>query len=347
MSGREFVGAVLSLWALTSACASDPNEPGTGLVTLAYQGTSGVELTDVEGTVHRTLVPDAAPLAWSPDGKLLAVRKGEGVWLASLADDRVSEFVPSTEWGGFAASTWSPNGRELLLERFGTFSAHSCPTDLARYSLDQSYPPQAVYRAPSRIVCWGGGAKGFTWADWSPDGSHVVVHDWYQVYVVSRDGMTERLLTEGRQPDWSPDGSAIVYVAGPLRDLCPYGPDATLHLISTNGSNDLELTDPAANETDAAPAWSPDGSKIAFVRHGLAPDSTITWAHAYIVDRDGSNEHQLAVLPSGNLLHPTWSPDGLHLAYSGHAGTYVVNADGSGFRRVSDARAYTPAQWRP
>jgi Tol biopolymer transport system component len=84
------------------------------------------------------------------------------------------------------------------------------------------------------------------------------------------------------------------------------------------------------------------------VRRVHAPDNTVTSVLAYLVDADGTNERQLAELPLNEIdVHPSWSPDGLHLAYSGYGGTYVVNVDGSGFRLVSDARAHTPAQWRP
>jgi Tol biopolymer transport system component len=77
---------------------------------------------------------------------------------------------------------------------------------------------------------------------------------------------------------------------------------------------------------------------------GHGPDSTVTSVHAYVIDRHGSNERQLAALPVGSFL-PTWSVDGLHLAYSGD-GTYVVDLDGTGFRLVS-AHPTPPAQWRP
>ena len=85
-------------------------------------------------------------------------------------------------------------------------------------------------------------------------------------------------------------------------------------------------TTPGTNQTDTDPAWSPDGSKVAFVRLGHAPDSSVTSTQAYVVDRDGTNERQLAVLPVESvqpfdrLFHPTWSADGLHLAYSGGGG---------------------------
>jgi dipeptidyl aminopeptidase/acylaminoacyl peptidase len=329
----------------------------SAIYTLAYQGSSGVELTDAAGTVHRTLVPDAYLVAWSPDGRLLAVRDvglvGSGirvdrVWLVSPEDGGLREFASSIYL--LTVGAWSPDGRELLLEGFAP--SNSCPTVLARYPLDHSFSPQEVYRASGGLACSGGGLKGITWADWSPDGSQIVVHEAVpvpdngpqvqQIYVISRDGTAKRVLAEGRQPDWSPNGSAIVYATGPF-----YG-RATLHLVNPDGSNDRQLTSPALNETDEEPAWSPDGSKVAFVRLGLAPDSTVTSVHAYVIDADGTNEHQLAVLPGDEPAHPAWSPHGLHLVYSGYGGTYVVDADGSGFRLVSNARAATVlAQWRP
>jgi Tol biopolymer transport system component len=169
-----------------------------------------------------------------------------------------------------------------------------------------------------------------------------VIHDGRvaekKTYLLSRDGTSQRLLAEGVRPDWSPDGSAIAYVT-------PVAGHRTLRLIDPDGSNDRQLTAPATNETDADPAWSPDGSTVAFVRYGLAPDSSVTSVHAYVIDRDGTNERQVAVLPVGSF-HPTWSADGLHLAYSGGGGTCVVNVDGSGFRLVSTQPTH-PAQWRP
>jgi hypothetical protein len=62
----------------------------TAIYTLAYRGESGLELTDAAGTVHRTLILDADPLAWSPDGRLLAatnfVDGVSRVWLSSPDD---------------------------------------------------------------------------------------------------------------------------------------------------------------------------------------------------------------------------------------------------------------------
>lgn len=316
----------------------------TAIYTLAYRGDSGVELTDAAGTVHRTLILEAAdPLAWSPDGRLLAATSFVGgftrVRLASPDDGgrrTLSDGISRDHYAG----VWSPDGRELLLETVAR--SHHTFVGLARYPLDESYPPQAVFSVQWEFFGVGVprelGLRGYTWPDWSPDGSQIVIHDLQQTFILSRDGATQRLLADGIQPDWSPDGNQIVYVAS-------VDGHATLRLIDPDGSNDRPLTAPATDETDIDPAWSPDGSTVAFVRQGLAPDSSVTSVHGYLVHRDGANARQVAVLPVG-AFHPTWSADGLHLAYSGGGGTYVVNVDGSGFHLVS-THPTQPAQWRP
>ena len=97
----------------------------------------------------------------------------------------------------------------------------------------------------------------------------------------------------------------------------------------------------------SAPAWSPDGRMIAFVRgHGNK-------AEIYVLNADGSGQRRLA-----RGSDPAWSPDGRKIAFSrwlpwvGGAGgqfeIFVMNADGSEQRRLTrnaerdDAPAWSP-----
>jgi Tol biopolymer transport system component len=80
------------------------------------------------------------------------------------------------------------------------------------------------------------------------------------------------------------------------------------------------------------PAWSPDGSRIAFDREG----------EIHVINVAGAEEITLA---SGR--HPTWSPDGARIAFTSADGIAVMLADGSGVTTLirHDFRSDTYAVW--
>jgi Tol biopolymer transport system component len=77
------------------------------------------------------------------------------------------------------------------------------------------------------------------------------------------------------------------------------------------------------------PAWSPDGRRLAFVENEDNRPVGIV-----VIEEDGTRRG-VAGRWSGQ---PAWSPDGTQLLYKSYAGTddgiVVVNADGSGTRRI-------------
>lgn len=92
---------------------------------------------------------------------------------------------------------------------------------------------------------------------------------------------------------------------------------------------------------DFNPAWSPDGTKIAFERN----------SEIYAMNADGTG--QTILTGEGIDLFgssPTWSPDGSKIAFSGSAGLasgiYVMNADGTGVELLSTGPVFNPA-WSP
>lgn len=179
--------------------------------------------------------------------------------------------------------------------------------------------------------------------NWSLDGERIAFScringDDLDIWVMdAADGANLVNLTEdhpGNQamPSWSPrlaDGSHRIayeqYVSG----------EPQIWTMKDDGSDPKQLT----AGLDMQPAWSPDGTTIAFQRTGVA-----TYGDIYLVDADGGNERGFVglYLP-GPQWSPSWSPDGRFLAFaSAHdtygSGTtisqiYTVWADGSKLAR--------------
>jgi Tol biopolymer transport system component len=85
-----------------------------------------------------------------------------------------------------------------------------------------------------------------------------------------------------------------------------------LHLIAADGLGDTALTSGPAEER--APAWSPDGTQIAFVRRtGLTEKPTRV--DLYVMNADGTDLRRLTKGP-GLKQDPSWSPDGLQIVFS-------------------------------
>lgn len=99
-----------------------------------------------------------------------------------------------------------------------------------------------------------------------------------------------------------------------------------LYIANTDASEMRQLTSYPGDEY--SPSWSPDGSRIVFVRN-----SDVEEANIYVIDNDGSDLRQLTQGAEVDA-EPTWSPDGALIAFertgdSGHAELFTMMPDGS------------------
>ena len=133
----------------------------------------------------------------------------------------------------------------------------------------------------------------------------------------------------GMSPDISPEGTRVASVTS------RYG-EHTYEIITSDldGENVKRVTD--SKESSIWPKWSPDGSRIAFARgrdHQLGGNNRF---HLYTMLKDGSDVQPVGHEAGAVSGPPVWSPDSRRLAFrnSGADALYVVNADGSGLRRI-------------
>ncbi|HEV2147090.1 MAG TPA: hypothetical protein VGR37_06790 [Longimicrobiaceae bacterium] len=310
--------------------------PGTLVWVSERDGNPDVYAARPSGEGVRRLAggPEADyPAALAPDGSavlVISVTEESGdqleqMLLYPLAGGAPRPIGPRTSRS--RSPSWSPDGRWLVFE-----SDEASFRDLYRIGSDGA--------SPLRLT---NDEHGNFEPAVSPDGAWIAFASSRdgdaELYLMRADGSEQRRLTAFHRDDWgamwSPDARMLAFLSD--RE----GSDR-IFVVRPDGTGIRRLTGAAANTGTAAtevkeaePAWSPDGARLAFVRH----------------TRDGTARIQVADLATGRVTElsdgqgrdgsPTWSPDGRYLAFTsdrdGDPELYLMRADGTGVTRLTHA----------
>ncbi len=198
---------------------------------------------------------------------------------------------------------------------------------------------------------------------WSPDGSRILYRGPEGLVIVGADGSNPApvpLANPGIQAVWSPDGSRIALVlrGGPCLTtfdgpLCP----TTLNTVRPDGT-DLTPVDSVSSFIVSDPAWSPDGTTIAFsgrARIGVSFFGYLLSKGDIYVSRPSASAVNLTRTTDVAESSPVWSPDGRIIVASRYApsGFSTSTSDlefvpvaGGGFVTISRPGYEVPTSWR-
>ena len=273
-------------------------------------------------------IPSASPepasrIVFSREGDVWAV-DADGKNLARLTTNPAEDFDPA----------WAPDGSRIA------FRSH-------RDGNEEVYVMNAD----------GSGQRNLTrnpTADyspaWSPDGKLIAFMSDRsgdsELWLADAEGGRARRLTHrpgiDEYPSWSPDGRRIAFTCTGGGVLSEGVGDFELCVVGSDGKGLRQITNAAGQSKQ--PAWSPDGSRIAFEsdREGWPCGiSSFAWSpdrpgedELYSVRPDGTGLLRLTDDPRTDATFPAWSPDGRRIVFVRWGELLTMAPDGSNVRRL-------------
>jgi Tol biopolymer transport system component len=280
--------------------------------------------------------------AWSPDGKQLAyveLRNTEEQLFVVDANGQHGRLLVPESLGPIVHPTWSPAGDKIAFRNLEDLYVVDVQTGEALNLTERTrpFPGDLSFSADGSMLAFN------AQSDVDPAVNN-------KLFVINVDGTGLREFTHPsdggvRNPMWHPSQDRILFWGFVPTEGFP------LYLASLDGTIDelpLQAT-PAA----LLPAWSPDGSMIAYIAHTfdalhvLAADEALDIAVLELADEAEADT---------SIWRFFWAPDNRHIAYllsEGPPATVVIDlyvldvCDGTSVPVAEAVFSYSSVSWKP
>lgn len=246
---------------LVGPAAATPDSENGRIAMLSFAG-GNADIWDMapDGTDRRQLTTDPsfdADPAWSPDGSKIAFasdRDGDfEIFVMNADGSGVVQLTDNSVWDRDPA--WSPDGTQLAYAstESGLRKIHMMGADGTGHRL---LTPAMRGEGYEREPAWSSHGIAYESIE---EGGH------YDLYVVQPDGsgktnVTSAMRGDAHQPRWHPSDPVLAF------STTVWGRDRDIALLDLRGGKPRQLT--SSDLWQETPAFSPDGTKVAFWQHG-------------------------------------------------------------------------------
>ena len=167
-----------------------------------------------------------------------------------------------------------------------------------------------------------------------------------EIWAMDYDGSNQHQLTHIKSisltPRWSPDATKIAFTC-----YVPFRGITSPQICIYSAASDRLISFPRYRGSNSSPAYSPDGSQIAFM------SSQNGDPEIYVTDAGGGSLHRIT-FAAGVSTSPAWNPKtGKQIAFVSDRGgdpvLYLANSDGSGVEKLDlpDMGYSVDPSWSP